>query len=328
MGFPTDRPAGQEEKLRQSLEARSQHVVHLTHNDLDAVGSDAIHRMRYGEVYTIFSSVGAFPHFLELVAALPGRGDLISISDLGYSEAIEKSLRRAAQNGWIVEWRDHHRWKGEEIRIVQGLVKFLAVDTTVCACGICARDLMPDDPCAAEIARVVCDYDLWKNQDKRSAVLGQVLQRKENREYVRDQLVNGIFSDGRIDEEYRSIRAEMEEMMAKSIRKATMREGKYRIVFAPLYGYPSETAALIREQLGSDIEVIISRNGRFSVRSVPPISHLVARTFRGGGHPHAAGGQFDFSFLDRLTYRLFRRSRFLDLFTAEAESAEAGKGDE
>ena len=76
MGFQADRPAGQEAELKKAIESRSQHVIHLTHNDLDAVGSDAIHRMKFGDVFTIFSSVGAFPHFLELISDLPGREDL------------------------------------------------------------------------------------------------------------------------------------------------------------------------------------------------------------------------------------------------------------
>jgi oligoribonuclease NrnB/cAMP/cGMP phosphodiesterase (DHH superfamily) len=309
------------ETLTRSLYARTGHVIHLTHNDLDAVGSDAIHRMKFGDVLTLWSSVGRYPYYLDQIAGVPGNGDLISISDLGFQKGAEQPLRRAKKNGWRLEWRDHHRWQDEEIVLVTGLANLLHVDVTICACGICALDLQPENPVAGEVARVVCDYDLWLNRDPRATVLGQVLQRKKNREHVRDCLIDGMFSDDFIEREYRDIRKEMNAMMEKSLRHAVIRKGKYRIVFAPLYGYPSETAAYIREREGSEIEVIISPGGRFSLRSVPPISHVIAREFQGGGHPHAAGGTFPFSFWDRLAFLLFRRSRYFDHFVSVAESS-------
>jgi oligoribonuclease NrnB/cAMP/cGMP phosphodiesterase (DHH superfamily) len=303
------------------LNARTGHVVHLTHNDLDAVGSDAIHRMGFRDVFTIWSSVGKYPYYLDMIAGVPGNGDLISISDLGFQRGAEQALRRAKKNGWRLEWRDHHRWQDDEMALVTGLADLLHVDVRTCACGICARDLQPENPVAREVARLVCDYDLWLNQDPQAAVLGQVLQRKKNREHVRDCLIQGIFSDELIEREYRDIREEMNVMMEKSRRHAVIRNGKYRVAFAPLYGYPSETAAYIREREGSEIEVIISPGGRFSLRSVPPISHLIARGFQGGGHPHAAGGIFPFSFWDRLAFLLFRRSRHFDHFISVVESS-------
>ena len=119
--------------------------------------------------------------------------------------------------------------------------------------------------------------------------IGQVLQRKKNRDHVRDCLVAGIFSDAQIETEYAEIKAEMDTMMKRSLRHTTFLGKKYRIAFAPLYGYPSETAHFIRGRKKTDIEVIIGKDGKFSLRSVPPISHLIAREFGGGGHPNAAG---------------------------------------
>jgi len=304
-----------ESGLASAIRSRTAHVVHLTHNDLDAVGADAIHRMKFGgdKVFTIWSSVGKFSALFALVASCEGKGDLLSISDLGYQSDAEATAARAKKNGWIVEWRDHHRWRDEEIRKIEKAVSLLHIDTTVCGTGIVARDLAPDNPVAAEVARVVCDYDLWKHADPRSAVLGQVLQKKENRDHVRDCLMKGIFSDGHIEREYAAIRAEMESMMKRSLQKATfITGGKYRIVFAPLYGYPSETAHFIRDQKNTEIEVIIGKDGKFSIRSVPPISHLIAREFGGGGHPNAAGGSFNFTVIERFTWWLFKKSRHFD----------------
>lgn len=308
----------------QALSTRKESVVHLTHNDLDAVGSDAIHRRALGDdVFTVWSSVGRFLSLLDAVAASPGRGDLLSISDIGYQDGVEQRLARARSNGWRIEWRDHHRWTKDEIRTVDKRTDILHIDVATCATGIVARDLAPGDPVAEEIARVVCDYDLWKHLDPRSKMLGQVVMRKGLRDYVRDNFVRGIILDERIENEYREILQEMERDIRRSIRHATVIQGgRYRIAFAPLYGYPSETAHAIRQEMGSDIEVIVSSNGRISIRSVPPISHLVARQFSGGGHPHAAGGTFTFSLLDRFLFWLIKRNRHYRDLAAVAESIE------
>ncbi|MDD4136602.1 MAG: phosphoesterase [Methanoregula sp.] len=308
--------------LASAVKSRTAHVVHLTHNDLDAVGADAVHRMKYGNdgVFTIWSSVGKFAMLFSLVASCDGKGDLLSISDLGYPKDAESIAVKAKKNGWNVEWRDHHRWREEEIRKVEKTVQLLRIDTTVCGAGIVARDLLPEDPVAREVARIVCDYDLWKHEDPRSAVLGQVLQRKANRDHVRDCLVKGIFSDEWIEREYREIKSEMEAMMQKSLKHATVTGTKYRIAFAPMYGYPSETAHFIRDEKKTDIEVIIGKDGKFSIRSVPPISHLIAREFGGGGHPGAAGGSFNFTVVERFTWWLFKKSRHFDELVNVAES--------
>ncbi|MDD1702371.1 MAG: phosphoesterase [Methanoregula sp.] len=319
---PPNAPAGEDAAgLPHAIASRTAHVVHLTHNDLDAVGADAIHRMRYGNegVFTIWSSVGKFSDLFSLVSSCKGNGDVLSISDLGYHRDIEKTAQKATANGWVVEWRDHHRWTDDEVSRVEKKVSLLHIDTSVCATGIVARDLAAGNTVAAEVARVVCDYDLWKQADPRSAVLGQVLQRKKNREHVRDCLEKGIFTDTLIEAEYADIKSEMDAMMERSLNHATFCGTKYRIVFAPLYGYPSETAHYIRNKRKTDIEVIIGKDGKFSLRSVPPVSHLIAREFGGGGHPNAAGGSFNFTVVERFTWWLFKKSRHFDELVRIAE---------
>jgi oligoribonuclease NrnB/cAMP/cGMP phosphodiesterase (DHH superfamily) len=321
MPFPPRSPDSDEISLAAAVASRTAHVVHLTHNDLDAVGADAVHRIKFGGgVFTIWSSVGRFPAIFLVIASCRGNGDLLSISDLGYHREIERTANRARENGWRIEWRDHHRWQDEEVARVKKEVAALTIDTSVCATGIVASDLLPGNAIAAEIARVVCDYDLWRHHDSRSAVIGQVLQRKKNRDHVRDSLVQGIFTDDFIKKEYADIKAEMEGILKRSLKHTAIVNTKYRIAFAPLYGYPSETAHFIREKKKTDIEVIVGRDGRFSLRSVPPISHLIAREFSGGGHPNAAGGSFNFTVIERFIFWLFKKSRHFDEFVKVAES--------
>src|SRR5665811_824932 len=117
MTVPDKDAKGEASGLANAVKSRSAHVVHLTHNDLDAVGADAIHRMKYGNegVFTIWSSVGKCTALFSLVASCAGKGDLLSVSDLGYQRDMEVIAHKARVNGWKVEWRDHHRWRDEEI---------------------------------------------------------------------------------------------------------------------------------------------------------------------------------------------------------------------
>ena len=300
---------------------RTAHIIHLTHNDFDAVGADAVHRIRYRKegVHTLWSSVGKFPMYLEIISQVAGNGDTLSISDLSYRRGVEQHLRRIKQQGWRIEWRDHHRWNEDEIALVRRIVDHLHIDTGRCACGICSLDLTPDDVIAEEISLVVCDYDLWKHKDPRSGVLGLVLQREGNRDHVRDMLMIGVFDDGKIRREYEDIMREMQKVMHRTRRSATILGTRYRMVISPMYGYPSETAAYLRKELGSDIEVLVSESGKFSIRSVPPVSHLIAREFGGGGHPHAAGGFFRFSLWDKILLRFTKKNRYFPRISAVAD---------
>jgi oligoribonuclease NrnB/cAMP/cGMP phosphodiesterase (DHH superfamily) len=276
--------------------------------------------MRYGEVFTLWASVGNFPFLLSAFGDVKAGGDLLSITDLGYQAGVERWLKKAREAGWRVEWRDHHRWEDREAGIVRPLVDRLTLDTGTCATGIVARELARGDARAAEIAKVVCDYDLWRNEDPRSMVLGRVLSKPGFREHVRDRLAEGVFTDARIEREYAGLLAEMERDIGKSVRNTKVLGRKYRIAFAPLYGYTNDTAARMRATFKSEIEVIVSSGGRFSIRSVQPISHLVARKFGGGGHPHAAGGSFPFTLLDRIAFLLTKKSRHYEELVGIAES--------
>jgi len=305
--------------LMKSVKERKGDVVHLTHNDLDAAGCDAIHRMHHGDVFTIWASVGKFPHLLSALADLQGNGDILSISDLGYFTGAREILEKARSNKWRIEWRDHHRWTPEEIAVATEYTDYLKVDTGTCATGICAQDLMPGNTKAREVARVICDYDLWKHQDPRSAPLGQVCTIPANLNPVRDRLTRGILSDDWIREEFAEIEKEREDAIRRSKERMIILGSRFRIAFAPLYGYPSETAHAIRDEFFTDIEVVYGKKGRFSIRSKPPVSHLIARAFDGGGHPPAAGGTFSFTFFDRASLVLTRKNRHFEDLVRVAE---------
>ena len=320
MGENKENSNSKRDNLLKAVSERKTEIVHLSHNDLDAAGCDAVHRMKYGTIFTIWSSVGSFPSFLREIGALQGKGHVLSISDLGYCKDADKMVKAAVRNGWKVCWRDHHRWTDEELLSVQKSGATCIVDTTRCAAAICSGELLPGDETAEEVARVVCDYDLWKNEDPRSKMLGQICTKRKNLNPVRDRLANGIITDAWINEEYQTIEKERQHAIKKSIKRMKIIESRYRIAFAPLYGYPSETAHEIRALYNTDIEVIYGKNGRFSIRSAVPVSHLIARKFSGGGHPPAAGGTFELTMKDKMSLFFLKKARCFDELVQAADS--------
>ncbi|RBQ23644.1 MAG: hypothetical protein ALMCE001_16420 [Methanocorpusculum sp. MCE] len=307
--------------LQEKIVGRTTNIVHMTHNDLDAAGSDAICRMTFGnEIFTLFSSVGRVGWFLAQVGGCNGKGDTLIISDLSYQNGIEDQIRKAHAAGWVIQWYDHHKWTELEKKRVQPFVQTLIVDTTKCATGVVASVLAKDNQSARGVAEVVCDYDLWKHQDPRSAKLGIVTSKQENLRLIRDKLTKGIIIDEEVTRIFEKIEHDKNKCMKKSIRAAKIFRGKYTIAVMPAYGYPSETSAEARRQLGTDIELLVFDNGKFSLRSVPEISHLIAKQFGGGGHPNASGGSFNYTWKEKWMLKLFKKVSQKDKFIAAAEN--------
>ncbi|HJJ28370.1 MAG TPA: phosphoesterase [Methanocorpusculum sp.] len=303
-------------RLQEKIVNRTTQIVHLTHNDLDAAGCDAICRIKFGEgIMTFFGSVGKFSWLLGQIASCNGKGDTLILSDLGYQKGIETQIKKAYAAGWKIQWFDHHKWLDEEKALIEPFVEKLVVDNSRCATGVLARAFTPDNADALEMARVVCDYDLWKHEDPRSAVLGIVTSGAENLKLVRDKFVQGIIVDGQIDAIYQKIERAKNKCIKKSQKRAQVfDDGKYKIAVMPAYGYPSEAAAESRKKFGTDIELLVFDNGKFSIRSVPEISHMIAKEFGGGGHPNASGGSFNYTRWEKVKFKIFKKLSRVDKF--------------
>ena len=190
--------------------------------------------------------MGKFAGLFSLIASCPGKGDLLSISDLGCQRGDMAVIAgKARSNGWVIEWRDHHRWRDEEIAGIKKEVTLLHIDTEVCATGIVARDRAGEpggDPGCPGLR-------LRPLETRRSPLCCSRAgaPKKKNREHVRDCLVEGIFSDTLIETEYAEIKAEMDAAMERSLRHTVRPLGRNTGSHLPLsMGYPSETAHFIR----------------------------------------------------------------------------------
>ncbi|HJJ92246.1 MAG TPA: phosphoesterase [Methanocorpusculum sp.] len=301
---------------------RTTKIVHLTHNDLDAAGCDAICRMVFGqEIITLFSSVNRFGWFIDLIGGCNGKGDRLIISDIGYQKGIEDKIRKIYAAGWKIEWYDHHRWTEEEKKRIHSFVESLIVDTSMCASSMIYTSLAKKNSAAAEIAQVVCDYDLWKHENPKSAILGMIAAKREYLELIRNKFLEGIIIDDEVSQIFTNIEQEKNKCMRKSIQHAKIFQGKYMIAVMPAYGYPSETAAEARKKLGCNMELLVFDTGKFSLRSVAPVSHIIARKFNGGGHPNASGGSFRYGWKERWMLKLFGHVTRAEKFVEVAETA-------
>ncbi|MGZ4846543.1 MAG: phosphoesterase [Halobacteriota archaeon] len=278
-------------------------MVHLTHTDLDAVCCDALFKRKYGDVFTIFSSVQDYSSYLELLAQAEKTANLtLCLSDLGGRTSVLEVVARLKNNGWRIEWRDHHVWDERFFEDIKSTIDYLRVDRELCACEIVYTDLLDGDLIAKELAAIGRDRDFWINNDPRSEVLSTAISDDKSREKIALKLSRGAFADAEIEAMYALQIGRKSEAISKAIQKSVLLD---HTAVTTSSGYTSDVAARLRDKYHSTTEIILRGNGVFSIRTVAPVSNQIAMLFNGGGHPHAAGGNLSFTMRDQIGFRLF-----------------------
>lgn len=276
-------------------------IVHLTHTDLDAVCCDAIFRRKYGNIFTIFSSVQDYGAYLEKLTRVRSAADFtLCLSDLGGRASVVETVARLKQNGWRVEWRDHHVWDGQVVKTVESVIDYLRVSPEFCACEIVFRDLLENDRVAQEIAELGRDKDFWINNDPRSEILSTAISDQLSREKIAAKLSQGVFVDHEIEEMYETQISLKKKALSKALQVSALFDSTAITISN---GYSSDVAAMLRSRYHSTTELVLRTNGRFSIRTVAPASNQIAALFDGGGHPHAAGGNLHFTIPEQIAFR-------------------------
>ncbi|MBS1263655.1 MAG: hypothetical protein MAG715_00840 [Methanonatronarchaeales archaeon] len=299
-------------RLERTLQQFEGSVVHLTHVDLDAVASNAIHLRRYGpeEVFTVYSGVEDLGEVFRLLAEVSGSTSpkRLSLSDLNFDgdgEEILKTCRVLKGRGWAVEWRDHHPWRDEVLERFEEVLDHVRVDRDYAGCEVVQMDLLPDDPVAGRIAEIGRDRDLWLNEDPLSERLSTVIGGREWNDRVSRMMARGEYWDEKLERRYEVLEREKELAVERSVDNARVVErGGFRVGVTRSAGYNSDTAHAVRERFGTDLEIVVSGMGTYSLRSPHGVCTAVAEQHGGGGHPNASGGSLGFTFLDGLLFRL------------------------
>ncbi|HVL86910.1 MAG TPA: hypothetical protein VM681_02720 [Candidatus Thermoplasmatota archaeon] len=291
---------------REVAHAVEKPVVHLSHGDcLDGATSDALVRLRHGNarVGTLFCDPGdVLDRLRRVAAAAVFRKDarLLLVSDLslqlGQADAIASALSDLRARGWRVEWRDHHhkQWEGGALATVRAAADHVSLDAEGKECGasLVARELLPGDDFATELAAIVRDVDLWIRKDPRSATLTHARHRWGSARFVQKVVGDKAFLDEDVRAAARAWEQEFEREMWRAVKDVRIEQGRNKV--GVIYGdYPgSDVCDRVRKEKATDVEINLKPSGKFSIRSRPdlPVAASVAQKFDGGGHPNAAGG--------------------------------------
>jgi oligoribonuclease NrnB/cAMP/cGMP phosphodiesterase (DHH superfamily) len=317
--------------------ARSGRVVHVSHGDcLDGAGSDVIVRLRHGSdhVATVFTDPAKVAEKLAWIAEAGTReGRSLLISDVspqvGEREALERVLGTLNEQGWRIEWRDHHakQWANGMLDAVRRKADYVRIDLDNHECGtsICQQDLLPNDAYAKELASVIRDIDLWIRKDPRSDTLTDALHEMGSRPFVAKMVRDKVVLDQELERAARRHRHALDRDLKAAIARARLVQGKHKV--GVVYGdFPgSQACHALREALRTDVEINLKPDGKFSIRSRPelPFCHAVAQQFRGGGHPNASGGHLRIAAHEWLPYWLRGgRARQADALAEAASQAQ------
>lgn len=318
--------------------ARQGRVVHLTHGQcLDGAGSDVMVRRKHGNeaVSTLYSEPGA-PVVAKLAwmaeAKVPGEGRTLVLSDLSpqpeQRAALEQALGELNELGFRIEWRDHHakQWSGGLLDAVRRKVDHLrvAMDNDECGASLCQQDLLPGDAFAKELGAVIRDIDLWFRRDPRSLHLTDARHGLGSERFVQAMLHAGEVTPPDVLAAGRAWRERFERELQAAVARARIVQGRNKV--GVVYGdFPGSLICdALRQARGTQVEIALKPEGKFSIRSVPalPVAQPVAARFRGGGHPNASGGHLRIGALEWPRYWLSRgRSGDADALVQAAADA-------
>jgi oligoribonuclease NrnB/cAMP/cGMP phosphodiesterase (DHH superfamily) len=261
-------------------------------------------RLRHGDaaVSTLYTDPSLVTDKLRRVAEarVPGEGRSLLLSDvspqLAQRAELEQALGQLNELGWRIEWRDHHakQWEQGMLDAVRRKADHVRVslDNDESGASLCQLDLLPGDAFARELAQVVRDVDLWIRKDPRSEVLTDARHAMGSTAWVGKMVRDRVVLDDELRAAAQRHRAELERDLGRALAKARVVHGarKVGVVYGDFPG--SQACDALRRALGTDVELALKPDGKFSLRSQPGIEvHRIAQAHGGGGHPQASGGK-------------------------------------
>jgi uncharacterized protein len=259
-------------------------------------------RRAYGDgaVETVFLEPHETVDCLELLTRVPSRARGLVISDLslqrGEGERAAAALQSLADDGWRIAWRDHHhkQWEGVNLSAFEPAAEvILDRESKECGSTLVAKDLLPNDAWAQELASVVRDHDLWLRQDPRSITLFHSIVEAGTERWVRHMLEKRVIIDRQIEQWAARDRKRNVELVRWALSDARIVRGRQAAVGVAYGRVPTNEVLHALEERGAHLSILVKPSGAFSLRSRKdvPVCHVVAQEFGGGGHPNASGGR-------------------------------------
>ncbi len=301
-------------------------VVVLHHNDFDGImGAISLYRLHSDDdFHAKGTSRRKMIKNLEKVIK-KYKPNLLYVVDIGPNDSELDELRRILDNrNFKVIWMDHHKWSDNVKRVISELVDEVIYDRSTCGAGLAARYAKERGAklcdCCEELVNLSCDIDLWIRSDPRSEKMSMALGNRRWRSYLIDKLWKCVGWDKDWEDAYQEVIDEMKRNLRKYLSKSIKKKVcEYEIIIVPIrikdVALVSFMAEEIRKEKPYDAIIFVSDVGSLHMRRGSEKIDLseVARRLSGGGHPAAAGGRLDYTFLDKIIHKLFLKPRKVEL---------------
>ncbi|MEA3136237.1 MAG: uncharacterized protein QOJ26_1617 [Thermoplasmata archaeon] len=289
---------------------------------LDGVGSAIVTLRALGpdKVGVAYVQPGDMAHVLSHYAKTRGNGRSLLVADLSLQPdqyyAILASCKTLHANGWRLQWRDHHhkQWEGLDLTLLENhLLAFtINADATESGASLQQQALAPKDDFLRRLAETVRDRDLWWNKTPDSETL----------EFALTDLGTDAFTKHFLEADPGSpivdatiqAAAQREKDRQAGAKTTLLNEARYYgegpTKVGVVYGWLPKNTGLhdLLEDHGCQVAINVRPNGKVSLRSRKPatVCHLIAREFKGGGHPNASGADLGLKGLAFWSYVLRR----------------------
>ncbi len=325
-----------EERLAKA-EAEAKKVLVISHGHcLDGAGAAIMAMRAFGEenVGVAFCQPSDIQRVLQHYGHVPGKGRTMHITDLSLNpqhfDAIVDAVSRLKQNGWHVEWRDHHekQWEGIDLPRLEAVLDELVVnhDHTESGASLAQQAFCPKDKYAKRLAETIRDRDLWWNKTPDSETLEFAINEMGTKKFMahcmaqdgKAKVVDPIIAAA-ADKQRNDVERDAKRLLGGT-RYLTTKDGEKVGV---VYGWLPKNVGLHRVLEDDDVQVAVNvrPNGHMSLRSRKgaDVCQLVAKEFDGGGHPNASGATLGLKGLRFWRYVVKRgRTRRVDAVAKKA----------
>lgn len=290
--------------------------VIVTHTDTDGVGAASIYIYYQAEepMRILFTE----PYLLEKTLKKLREIDnvsIIALMDLGMNPntypVVRRELEKIVSRGAVVEWYDHHVWDNDWIKGLKDIGVKIYIDRSTCATGVVAkyaprRNNDIDKGFVNELVAGICAGDLWRFDHWRGPWYHRLVKRNDDpkwRLYVVEKMSKGNVWCNEFTHKIIE-RIEMEINTFREIDKTIITKSFNGLGIVGVLRHPlienSVVAAYAMGRTGTAVAVVVSKDGKVSLRSRGIDIRNVAVRLGGGGHPQAAGFKAKIPFLLRL----------------------------
>ncbi|MGB9827769.1 MAG: DHH family phosphoesterase [Thermosphaera sp.] len=296
----------------------------ITHTDMDGAASAGLYLYSTGisEYKVLYTEPYMMNEALKRVVADPPKK--IAVFDIGvnpgvFSRVLEIITSLTAK-GVEIEWFDHHVWEDEWAESLRQHGVNLFIDRETCGVGVVAKYALSgkhdaDLDFLENLVNGVCGGDLWRFDHWLSPFYIRLVRRRDPvswKNIVVKTISSGIYWDKvfeeKVLEEFETELQELSELSVNMAFEVFEANGfKIGVVQVKEDVENSFLASLALSRAGLDVAVIVSRDGKLSLRSRDVNVRDLAVALNGGGHLRASGAKIQVPFTVKMLTAISRK---------------------